>query len=223
VWLNLIGYHIAKRTSKYFKNSKKYPYFANQMSSCLPEDVIKLAKDLKDAVYEPEAKECIMILVRKWSVEISLNSLENCQASRFYKSMLNNQSGFVQDLRMLSSMRWSGGEALECTRKACKFPSKGWDISRTYDYYTTLNENRLIHMLEILRELRKSIAVAAQSSYIHTELLAKLKMRLQEFDRDSLYSLACSYVAWGSLQEPSLVQADSKTWWLDTLANPLEL
>jgi hypothetical protein len=167
-------------------------------------------------------KTC-MILVRKWSVEISLNSLENCQASRFYKSMLNNQSGFVQDLRMLSSMRWSGGEALECTRKACKFPSKGWDISRTYDYYTTLNENRLIHMLEILRELRKSIAVAAQSSYIHTELLAKLKMRLQELDRDSLYSLACSYIAWGSIQEPSLVQADSKTWWSDTLANPLEL
>jgi hypothetical protein len=67
-------------------------------------------------------------------------------------------------------------------------------------------------MLEILRELRKSIGLAAEFSHLSLSLLAELERRLRQFDNRSLYSGACSLVAYTSPQEPYLV-SNSEKWW----------
>lgn len=182
------------------------------MSSCLPKDVLKLAVDLEDDIYKPGAKEHIMALIRAMSIETSLQRLEDCEVPRFYTDVLNNQAAFVHDLQTLSSKHRSTEREVELVSKRCLMRNYIGNMSEVYAHYSTLEVNRLLFMLEVMRTLRHSIGVAAAASHLPPDLLAKLKRRLEQFDNRSLYSRACVLVAYASPKEPCLV-SDSKTWW----------
>lgn len=207
----MIGHDIAEKTEKYLQSSKRYPYL-DRIKSLLPEDVLELANDLRDGIYISTAKERIMALIEPMNVEMSFESLEQCQVSRFYTDMLNNQSTFVHDLRKLSTMVKSSDPEVQRLRRTCWISSSDGNRLKGYAYHATLEEDRLAFMLDILRKLRKSIALAAESSHLPPLLLTELEKRLRQFDNHSLYSRACSLVTYTSPKEPYLI-SNSEKWW----------
>ena len=190
------------------------------MKPCLSEDEVRLAEVLGDTIYQAQAKGRIMDLAKSMDSEQSSKFLDGCQVSRLYKHVIHNQMVFVEDLQELSSLnsmdvtREIRSKQLEClVLHLDNNWSTKWDSDEIYGRYTTLSEDRLLFLLNILRALRKAIGVAAKSSTLEPDLLATLKMQLQVFDNDSLYSLACSMVAWKSPREPYLVRPNSEEWW----------
>ncbi|KAH7072020.1 hypothetical protein BKA63DRAFT_577635 [Paraphoma chrysanthemicola] len=218
IWVDLIGVHISNATENQLHNSPRYPYFALRMRAGLPEELLKISEDLNDTIYDLRAKDHIMNFVQTMAYEDSVTYLDHCDSARFYGDMMNSQICFVKDLRVLAH---GTNEAVGIER-SCKLTymrnsigSSTWTAETrkaAYSHFTTLNEDRLIFLLKILRELRASIAVAASAGHLPFDLLATLHLRLQEFDQRGLYSLACSTVAWASPGEPQFV-ADSETWW----------
>lgn len=190
------------------------------MKNCLPDELFKISDDLNDAIYQRKAKERIMVLVKAMSDEESIAFIESFHASRFYRQVLNNQLRFVQDFHVLSSLTSvHKDEGFMSVRLSSNFSGMidslgpmGKNLDNVYNHLTSLNEDRLIFLLEMLRKLRASIAVAAESSHLPKDLLATLRMRLQEFDQRGLYRLACSTVAWGSPEESHFI-AESEKWW----------
>jgi hypothetical protein len=221
IWVDLIGVHISNATENQFHNSPRYPYFALRMRTGLPEELLKISEDLNDTIYDLRAKDHIMAFVHTMAYEDSVAYLDTCNSARFYRDMMNNQICFVQDLRVLAHGTDKRVETQRMCNEAYMLESLGlssWSVTNmksAYNHFTSLNEDRLIFLLKILRELRASIAVAASAKHLPDDLLAKLRLRLREFDQHSLYSLACSTVAWASPAETQFV-ADSETWWLVT-------
>jgi hypothetical protein len=187
----------------------------------LSEEFLRIYEDLNDAIYDAKAKNHIMVFVQKMTYEDSLAYLDTCAAARFYRKIMNNQICLVQDMRLLAHGTDEGAriERLCITSymvKSLDFSSwSSQNVKAAYNHFTSLNEDRLIFLLKILRELRASIAVAAPAGHLPYKLLVTLRLRLREFDQRGLYSLACSTVAWASPEESRFV-ADSETWWLVT-------
>ncbi|KAH7084318.1 hypothetical protein FB567DRAFT_79424 [Paraphoma chrysanthemicola] len=218
IWVDLIGLHISNATEDQFRNSSRYPYFALRMRAGLPEELLKISEELDDTIYDLRAKDHIMKFVQTMAFEDAVTYLDNCDSARFYRDMMNNQICFVKDLRVLAH----GTNETAKIERSCHVThmrtSQGFSKwtgeprEAVYSHFTSLNENRLIFLLKILREFRASIAVAASAGHVPFDVLSKLRLRLREFDQRGLYSLACSIVAWASPEESQFV-ADSKTWW----------
>lgn len=216
IWVDLIGLHISLATEDQFYNSSRYPYFALRMRNGLPEDLLKMSEDLTDRIYELWAKDRIMVFVRTMTYEHSVAYLDNCDSARFYREMINNQICFVRDLRVLAH-RTNESAGIERTCKRgymIKSPSSraGRDIFAAYSHFTNLNEDRLVFFLKILQKFRASIGVAALARHLPRDLLATIRLRLQEFDQRDLYLQACSDVSWALPKESRFV-ADSESWW----------
>lgn len=188
------------------------------MKPCLSDDVIKTYNDLGDAVYDGQARERIMVLVRPMSMERSMEFLNNCQVSRFYQDAINNQMSFVQDFQTMSNSYYAEKDAkMQSVWRSCLAARHnmvpGRDFSELYNDLLTISQTRLVFLLDILRGLRKSIGSAGQAPNLQRKLLATLKIRLLEFDENSMYSMACSMVGWGSPREKHLVRPGSDEWW----------
>jgi hypothetical protein len=221
IWVDLIGVHISNATENQFHNSPRYPYFALRMRTGLPEELLKISEDLNDTIYDLRAKAHIMVFVQTMAYEDSVAYLDTFKSARYYRNMMNNQIGFVEDLRVLAYGTNEGAEIERSCNVTYMMNSIGLDVWTTgdmkpaYNHFTSLNEDRLIFLLKILRELRASIAVAASARHLPYDLLETLRWRLREFDQRGLYSRACSTVTWASPVESQFV-ADSETWWLVT-------
>jgi hypothetical protein len=148
------------------------------------------------------------------SDETAIVYMRDCQASRFYTKMLTNQARLVQDLQNLSSKCVSGEQDIMrlqwFSRLICRSRDKTYPA--LYSEYAFKHKNRLAFLLEILRELRKAIANAAEPLQLPADLMSTLQRRLRQFDEQSLYSRACSLMSSTSPQEPQLVY-DSESWW----------
>ncbi|KAF3042331.1 hypothetical protein E8E12_002268 [Didymella heteroderae] len=218
IWVDLISFHVGNATEDQFFNSARYPYFASRMRLGLPEDLLKMSEGLNDAIFDPGARERIMIFVQTMTYEESLAFLDTCSSSRFYREVMNNQICLVEDLRVLSHQFHSvQNQDKVRAQRSCisSFMTRSlglkYDEQKAYDHFASLNENRLIFCLKIIRKLRNSIGVAASAGILSHDLLATFRMRLREFDQRGLYSLACSTVAFG-LSEQSQLIADSEAW-----------
>ena len=221
IWVDLIGFHISNATENQFYNSPRYPYFASRMRAGLSEELLIIFDDLNDAVYDLGAKKRIMDFVQAMSYEGSVAYLETCGSARFYKAMMNNQICLIEDLRVLAH---GTGESVGIQRwcKTSYMVGSQWgrtyskpESDAAYDRFTSLNEDRLVFLLNILRKLRASIAVVASERHPPEVLLTTLRLRLQVFDQGDLYMRACSTVSWASPQKSQFL-ANSETWWLVT-------
>ncbi|KAH6616471.1 hypothetical protein C7974DRAFT_45399 [Boeremia exigua] len=213
MWLNLIACHVANITPKYFENSTRYPYFAQRINPLLSEIEARLSKELSDEIYQTHAKAHIMEVTKLMDKRQLYKFLEDNRTVRFFKTLIHVQTAFVEDLRNLSDLFWS--PMISSLRGTCRISrhndQRGY--SEIYSEIATLNEERLIVLLNLLRALRNAIGVAGESKKINPALLQTLKRQLQMFDSDSLYAQACFLVNWESPQEPCLVQDTSGKWW----------
>ncbi|PVH97894.1 hypothetical protein DM02DRAFT_730269, partial [Periconia macrospinosa] len=211
IWVDLIGFHVSNATEDQFHNSQRYPYFASRMRVGLSEELLKIYEDLNDAIYDLKAKDHIMVFVQKMTYEGSIAYLKTCGSARFYREIMKNQICFVQDMRLLAHGTDEGARIqrsciTEYMVKSLGFSSRSsQNVKAAHNHFTSLNEDRLIFLLKILRELRASIAVAAPAGHLPHDLLETLRLRLREFDQRGLYSLACSTVAWASPEESQFV------------------
>lgn len=190
------------------------------MRSCLTEIELRLADELGDDIYLTQTKTRIMAVLRPVEAEEAWSYLSNCRVSRLYKHAIHNQKVFAEDFQDLSNFKNDprASQEMRSLRNSCRFAASNYRVSgqKSVDVYgdlATLNEDRLLFLLDILRALRGAIAVAASSSSLDDTLLSTLGRQLAIFDNNSLYPSACRMLAWKSPREPYLVHPHNTNWW----------
>lgn len=218
----MIAFNVDNTTPEFFRTSQRYPYFSHRIEPCLAEVELQLAKELGDSIYDLKTKDRIMSAAKMMNSEEALQYLSNDRVCRFYKHAIHNQKCFVEDLRGLSDVDYTGSNKnvrlLQLTCSILQSKKVLWKAgqkpAQVYGDYATLSEDRLVFLLDILRELRNAIGAAAESAALDQSLLSTLKKQLQIFDNDAIYSSACALVQWRFEREPYLVDPRSITWWL---------
>lgn len=76
IWIDLIGFHISNATEDQFHNSPRYPYIALRMEAGLTEELLKISEDLNDEIYDPRAKDHIMVFVQVMTYEDAVTYLK---------------------------------------------------------------------------------------------------------------------------------------------------